>query len=114
MQLEQQLVRAERNVQITKWVVVTALLLSVAGMFLAGSQVFGSADPWEKNATLLSVSIGALHITAVIVFWVGLASYVSRFTPRARKLREDLQNESIQELRREVAELRQMLEKRTP
>jgi Ni,Fe-hydrogenase I cytochrome b subunit len=114
MQLEQQLVRAERNIEITKWVVVVALLLSVAGMFVAGSRVFGPADPWEQNATILSVSIGALHIIAVIVFWLGLASYVSRFAPRARKLRENLQNESIRELHREVAELRQMLAKREP
>lgn len=112
MQLEQQLVRAERNVQITKWVVVVALLLCVTSMYIAGSRVLGSPDPFEREATALGVFFGALHIIAAIVLYLGLASYFSRFTPRVRRLREDLQNESIRELRREVAELRQMLAKR--
>ncbi|MBL8851129.1 MAG: hypothetical protein JNG89_15725 [Planctomycetaceae bacterium] len=114
MQLEQQLARAERNVEITKWVVVAALLASVVGMYVAGSRVLGSPDPFDKDATALAVFFGALNIIGVIVLYLGLASYFSRFTPRVRRLREDLQNESIRELRRDVAELRQLLEKHNP
>jgi hypothetical protein len=114
MQLEQQLVRAERNVEITKWVVVAALLSSVVGMYVAGSRVLGSPDPFEEEATALGVFFGAVHILSAIVLYLGLASYFSRLAPRVRRLREDLQNESIRELRREVAELRQMLSKRGP
>lgn len=109
MQLEQQLARAERNVQITKWVVVVALLACVVSMYIAGSRVLGSPDPFEKEATALGVLFGAVHILSAIVLYLGLASYFSRLTPRVRQLREDLQNDSILELRREVAELREIL-----
>lgn len=109
MQLEHQLARAERSLQITKWVVVVALLAGVVSMFVAGSRSLGSPDPSDRDATVLGVFFGVVNIIAAIVFYMGLASYFSRFRPRIHRLREDLQNESIRELRSEVAELKQML-----
>ena len=56
-----------------------------------------------------SIAAGAIDFVACAVFFFGMTSYNSRFAPRVRRVREELRDESIRELRREVAELRRQL-----
>lgn len=114
MQLELQLNQAERRERIVGRVVVAALVLSVTGMFVSGSQILGSADPTDKSATLLSVAVGGLHLAATVIFWVGLASYFSRFRPQVKRMQDQLLAESIRELRRDVGELRNLVSSLQP
>jgi hypothetical protein len=110
MQLVHQLIRAESRKRLAKRVVVGALLVAVAILPIVASRVFGGADPYDKDATVLSITLGGIYFVACSVFLIGMASYYSRFMPRARHAREELRDESISELRREVAELRQVVE----
>ena len=107
MQLEQQLLRAQRRERVLTWVVAGAFLAAVVTMFLVGSQTFGSPDPYDKHATVLSVALGAIYVLAQAVFFIGTASYLSRFLPRIRRLREELRDETIRESREEIRELRE-------
>lgn len=110
MQLEQRLKRAESRERLTKWVVVGAFLVAAAVFPILASRLFGSPDPYDKSATLLSVAVGVIYVVAWSVFFIGIASYYSRFLPRVRKAREELREGTVDELRREVAELRRLLE----
>lgn len=110
MQLELQLAQAERRLQITK-TIIFILLVTVAGLFVVGGWLIRPAVPAGQTASAQSAFGGALHVIASIVFFFGLATFASRFLPSVRRLREELQAESIRELRRDVAELREMLSK---
>jgi hypothetical protein len=109
MQLELQLKRAEWKVRLTGRIVVAALLISLATMLICGSRVLGSPDPGDRDANVLSVTVGVIYAVSAIVFWLGLASYFSRFQPGVKRTRELLLEESIRELRQEVSELRKLL-----
>jgi hypothetical protein len=110
MQLEHQLIQAESHKRLAKQVVIGALFVAAAVFPILASHVFGGADPYDKDATVFSITAGGIYIVACAVFFIGIASYCSRFMPRVRRAREELREESIRELRREVAELRQLVE----
>lgn len=110
MQLENQLLRAESHEQLVKRVVIGAILLAAMLLPVVASRVFGSPDPYDKNATVLSVTAGTVYAVACMVVFIGIASYYSRFTPRVRQAREKLRDELICELQREVANLRLCVE----
>jgi hypothetical protein len=57
------------------------------------------------------VVAGGLYVLAWVVVIVGAAAYFLRDLPRMRRLRDEVQNESIRELRHDIAELRQRLGK---
>jgi hypothetical protein len=111
MQLEQLLVRAERNEQRAKWVVVVAFFLGMALMFVGGSRVIGSFDPTDKGANPLSIALGVIYAIASLTFPIALASYYSRFRPNVRRARERLMEDSLHELQQQVRELRARLDK---
>ncbi len=113
MQLEFQLARAESHERITKRVVLGALGVVAVAFLILASRGFRGADPFDKDATAFSIAAGVAYAVGWIVFFIGLASYVSRFLPRVRRVREDLRDETIQELRRDIAELRRLLEDRS-
>jgi len=110
MQLEQQLVRAERNEQRAKWVVVVAFFLGMALMFVGGFRVVGSFDPTDKNANPLSIALGVIYVVAAVTWPIALAAYFSRIRPRIRRTRELLMENSLQQLQQEVRELRARLD----
>lgn len=110
MQLEQQLKRAERNEKLVARIVIAALVISVAAFIPTAAKLFGGADPYDDDATILSVGLGLVYIPAAITFWVGLASYFSRFRAGTQRAKEKLMFESIRELRQEVQELRRIVD----
>lgn len=109
MKLEHQLIQAESQKRLAKRIVVAAILLAASLFPIVASHLFGSPDPYDKDATVFSIALGTVYIVACAVLFIGMASYFSRFTPRVRRVREELRDESIRELRREVAELRQLV-----
>ena len=109
MQLEIALKTAEQREKIVSWIVAVSLITSLAGMFAGGSRVFGAFDPWDKDATILSVSLGVIYVIAVIIFWFSLASYFSRFRPRVSKVKEEIRDAKIELLQQEIFELKQLL-----
>ena len=113
MQLEHQLARAESRERLAKHVVIGAILVATLAFSILGLRGFRGADPFDKEATAFTIAVGVAYTLAWVVFFVGVASYFSRFLPRMRRAREELREETIRELRREVADLRQLIEGRS-
>jgi hypothetical protein len=111
MQLELKLTQARFRERLTFRIVVAALLTALVLLPVCGMRLFGSPDPGDRTANWLSVSLGAIQVLATITFWVGLASYYSRFRPAVRQLSEDVRDETIRELRDEVRTLQQQVAK---
>ena len=74
-----------------------------------GSKAFGGFDPWDKDATFLSVTLGLLYAIAMIAWPVALAVGFSRFRPRTREIKEQIRDTSILALQAEIAELRKQI-----
>lgn len=110
MQLENQLAKAESQERWMKRVAMGSLVVAAAVFPILASRVFGGPDPYDKDATILSVGAGVIYAAALAVFFLGTASYYSRFLPRVRHAREAFQQESLHELRREIADLRRLVE----
>ena len=109
MQLEQSLTQAESRERLTKQVVVGAIVLAAVVFPILASHVFGSPVPFDKDATVLSIAAGAIYTVAMAVFFFGVAANYWNLS-RLRRAREGMQEETIRELRRELAELRQLVE----
>ncbi|MBL8817325.1 MAG: hypothetical protein JNL58_14965 [Planctomyces sp.] len=109
MQLEVRLAQAERYKKIAKVTGFISILLA-AGLFpIVASRSLGSADPFDKDATLLSVSLMVLYILTCAVGAISIAMFYSRLLPRTRQVREDLRDEMVREMRNEIAELREQV-----
>ncbi len=110
MQLEHQLARAESRERLTKHVVVGAILVATSAFLILASRGFRGAVPFDNDATAFTIAVSVAYTIAWVVFFVGVAAHFARFLPRARRAREELREDTIQELRREVADLRQLVE----
>jgi hypothetical protein len=106
MKLEDSLNRAERNEKLVGRIVAICFIVAFALMFVGGSQVLGSFDPWDDGATIISVTLGVIYCIAAVVFWVGLASYFSRFRPQTREAKENIRDARLLELERQIQVLR--------
>ena len=106
MQLEQKLEGARRWERRLTWIVPIALLVAMGLLPVSGGKIFGPPDPSEVGANWLSVSLGAVQVLATIVFWIGLASYVSRIRPALRQTADQLRDQTMQEILGEIRRLR--------
>lgn len=107
---------AQGRERLAFWVCTVSGVLSFLLLFVGGSKVTGSFDPWSKNATVLSVTLGAIFVVSSVLFWVLLASYYSRFRPLTRQAQENLRDiqqlqlaARIEELQAELAQLKERL-----
>lgn len=107
--LEDALNRAERNEKLVGRIALICFVVAIALMFVGGSRVLGSFDPWDSNATVLSVTLGVIYCAAGVVFWVALASYFSRFRPRTREAKDTIRDARVLELEHEIKELRKQI-----
>lgn len=112
MNLELALNRAERLERITFHVCWISLLLAFGLMFVGGSRIFGSFDPYEETANPLSVAIGVIYVLACIAFPLSLASLYSRFRPRIRSIKHEITDAKLEKLQQEVERLREQLGER--
>jgi cytochrome c biogenesis factor len=110
MELEKCLARAVGRERWAGRVAVIAFAVSLILMFVGGSGVWGSFDPWSPDATTLSVTLGTLYVLALVACPLALAATFSRFRPRARQAREALLEQSIAELKHDIQELRRQVE----
>ncbi len=109
MQIEARLTRAEHLQKIVKVTGTVAILLA-AGLFpVIASGCLGSADPWDKGANVLSVSLAIFYWVNCVVAALCIASFYSRFSPTIRQAREDLRDELLLEMRHELADLREQV-----
>jgi hypothetical protein len=106
MKLENSLNRAERNEKLVGRIVATCFVVAFALMFVGGSRVLGSFDPWDDGATIISVTLGVVYCIAAVVFWVGLASYFSRLRPQTREAKDNIRDARLLELERQIQVLR--------
>jgi hypothetical protein len=106
MQIEARLDQAERYQKYAKTTGFVAILVAAALFPIVASGTLGGADPYDKDANLISVSLAILYFITCGVAAISIASFYSRFAPRARQAREDLRDEMLQEMRQELAELR--------
>ena len=110
MKLENSLLIAERRERLVGRIAVVSFALAMVLMFVCGSQLFGSADPWDKNATFISVGLGVIHFLAACTFPVALASYYSRFRPKVAHIENQIRDATMLAIQSEVAELRKQIE----
>lgn len=110
MQLEQALTRTERREKLTLRVAFITGPLAFVLLIIGGSGVVGGFDPWDKDATPLSITLAVVYAVCAALFPLSIASYYSRYRPRIRDLQERLRDASIQSLRGEIAELRKQVE----
>lgn len=109
MKLEQALTAAERREKLARRLVLASCLVNVGLMFVGGLHLFGSFDPWSKDATVVSVTLGIIYVLAAVIFPISLASYYSRFRPKVREAKEDLRDASLLALQSELSELRKQV-----
>ena len=109
MNLELALNRAERFEKIAFHVCWVSLLLSFGLMFVGGSQIVGAFDPFSKNANPLSIALGIVYVLACIAWPLSLATLYSRFRPRIRNIKQEISESKIDQLQREVEQLRNRL-----
>jgi hypothetical protein len=109
MKLENALNTAERREKLAGRVGGVSIVVTFALMFAGGTRVFGSLDPWSTDATIVSVTLGAVYWIAVVAGAVGLASYYSRFRPRVREIKEQIRDTHLPALQCEIAELRKQI-----
>lgn len=110
MKLDRALARAERREKQARIVVVVSFAVALALMFVGGGRLLGSFDPFDKNATITSVTLGVIYCAAAVLFWVSIASYFSRFRPQAREARDNVRDAHIFEIQRDICSLRKQIE----
>src|SRR5687767_4350205 len=86
MNLENALTTAERREKLCGRIACISFVVGAILMFVGGSRIVGSFDPWEKEATILSVSLGVIYCLALVTWPVAVASYYSRFRPKIRNI----------------------------
>lgn len=97
-QLARALSTARRRERIAYWICAVSGPISFALMFVGGSGILGSFDPWDKTATPLSIGLAVIFLFSSIVFWVLLASFYSRFRPRTRAAENNLRDAQLLQL----------------
>lgn len=104
---------ARRRERIAYWICAVTGPISFALMFVGGSGVLGSFDPWSKEATPLSITLAVIYVISSVAFWILLASFYSRFRPRTRAAEDSLRDaqmlqlaSQLESLQKEVAALK--------
>lgn len=110
MSLELALSRAQRREIIAFHVCWVSMLVAMVLMFVGGSRVVGSFDPYDDTATPLSITLGVIWVLANIAWPLSLASVYSRFRPRIRRLKQDASDAKMDQLERSVEQLRERLD----
>ncbi|QDU40920.1 hypothetical protein Mal4_52830 [Maioricimonas rarisocia] len=109
MKLESELNRSsEKEVRVRRLCFVMILAATVL-MFLGGTEVLGSFDPFDPTANPLSVALGVVHVICAVAAPMLVAYYYARLRPATRSLRDDLLQHSIREVRHELHEVRNEL-----
>ena len=109
MKLEDALTAAQRRERLVGHAAWVSFLVAGVLMFFGGSRVVGSFDPWSRDATVLSVTLGAVYCIAMIIWPLAIASYFSRFRPRVRDIKEQIRDTAILALQCEIADLRKQI-----
>ena len=109
MNLDLALSRDERLEKVAFHVCWVSFLLALILMFVGGSQVVGSFDPYDDNANPVSITLGVVWVLASIAWPLALASVYSRFRPRIRNLRQHISDAKIDKLQHEVDKLKEQL-----
>ena len=86
---------ARRSERIAYWICAVSGVTMFLLMFVGGSGVVGGFDPWDKDATPLSIVLGVIFVISSILFWLLLVSYYSRFRPTTRRAEENLRDIQI-------------------
>ncbi len=110
MKLEHALTVAERREKWTYYTAIITGILAMVLMFVGGTRIVGDFDPWDRNATVLSVTLGVIYCICAALCPLAIASYYSRFRPAVRNVKEQLREASIQSLHDEIADLRKQVE----
>jgi hypothetical protein len=109
MKLENALTTAERREKLAVRVAGTSFVVAIVLMFAGGAKVFGSFDPWDKDATIVSVTLGVIFAVVSVAWPIALAVGFSRFRPRIREIKEQIRDTSLLALQCEIAELRKQI-----
>jgi hypothetical protein len=109
MNLEAALSSAERKEKLAGNIAAASFAVGLLLMFVGGSRVVGSFDPWSKDANPLSITLGVIYALASVTFPLALAVGLARFRPAVGAARERIRDAMILDLQREVRELRRRI-----
>jgi hypothetical protein len=112
MSLEAALNRAERNERLSFHACWIGFLLAFVLMFVGGTQILGSFDPTDDRATAVSIALASIYALAMLTWPLAAAFYFSRVRPRIKRIKEDIRDAEIAELKRDVAELRDVIQRK--
>jgi uncharacterized membrane protein len=108
--LEAALERSERRKTLVGRVALIAFVTSFVLMFVGGTRVVGSFDPWDARATPLSMILGVIYFLSLVVAPVALVSFVVRWL-QVGKARGQMRDLAVEQLQREVRQLHEQLSK---
>lgn len=112
MKLEQTLVQAERREKIVERIGKWSLLITFALSLVGATKLFGDFDPYHKGATYISIILGVIYAVSAVVATLAIGIYFGRLRPVVKRLREDMLFQLIQDLQKEIHEIRNQYEKR--
>lgn len=102
MELETALKRAERRGRLAFHICWSSMLVAIGLSLVGASRVFGSFDPFDRSANLLTLVLGVIYVLACIAFPLSLASWYSRFRPRGHVIRQQIAEAKIDQLGRDI------------
>jgi hypothetical protein len=86
---------------------IASLVISFTLMFVGGSKLLGSFDPWSKDATFVSAALGLVFSLAIAIFLLSACTYFWWFQPGVKDAKERLRDANILDLQRQIRELRE-------
>jgi hypothetical protein len=105
--LDRALAKTERREKLARRFVVASLVISFVLMFVGGSKLLGSFDPWSKDATFVSAALGLVFSLAIAIFLLSAVAYFWWFQPGVKDAKERLRDANILDLQRQIRELRE-------
>jgi hypothetical protein len=105
--LENALATTARREKLTRRFVVASCVITFALMFVGGSKVVGDFDPWSKDATFVSMTLGLVFSLAIATFLLSSVTYFWWYQPKVKDAKERLRDANLLDLQRQIRELRE-------
>jgi hypothetical protein len=105
--LENALAKTEGREKLARRFLIASLVISFTLMFVGGSKLLGSFDPWSKDATFVSAALGLVFSLAMAIFLLSACAFFWWFQPGVKDAKERLRDANILDLQRQIRELRE-------
>ncbi len=111
MELTNALAKTEKRANLTTWTLGIAFSLAFIVAFIHHWFNLGSFVPGDDDATVITVIMGVFIVICQLLFPITIGVYFLWLRPRIIKLKEQLLDAKLAELRHDVSELRNLIVK---